>query len=116
MVSLPNGMQSSTGSILGPLLFLIFFNDLPDCLHHSQVIKYADDTVLFISSKDFHIIEAKLSEDISHVGKWFFENEIIMNMKKGKTECMLFGTSKRLSKTPNILSVNFQQNNIKCVS
>ena len=57
------------GSILGPLLFLIFFNDLPDCLHHSQIMKYADDTVLFISSKDFHVIETKLSEDISHVAK-----------------------------------------------
>ena len=102
----------SQGSILGPLLFLIFFNDLPDCLHHSQNIKYTDETVLFISSKDFHVIETKLSEDLSHVGKWFLENEIIMNMKKGKTECMLFDTSKRLSKTPSALSVNYQQSNI----
>ena len=56
-----NGTQSDTeyvtcgvpqGSTLGPLLFLIHFNDVDKCLQHSKIIIYADDTVLFTSAND----------------------------------------------------------------
>ena len=40
------------GSIIGPLLFTLFYNDLPSCLKHSEVIIYADDTVIFVPGKD----------------------------------------------------------------
>ena len=39
------------GSILGPLLFIVFYNDLADYLVNSQVIKYADDTVVYFSGR-----------------------------------------------------------------
>ena len=45
------------GSLLGPLLFTIFFNDLVYCLQKAQVIKYADDTVLYFSHTNFLVIE-----------------------------------------------------------
>ena len=45
------------GSILGPLLFLIYFNDVVDCILNANIIKYADDTVLFFSGKSLQIIE-----------------------------------------------------------
>ena len=86
------------GSILGPLLFMICFNDFHTCLRHAKTIKFADDTVLYFSYTDFHVIENSLNDDMEHVFEFLTENELILNAKKGKTEVMLFGTSKRLSK------------------
>ena len=85
------------GSILGPLLFLIHFNDVHKPLQLSRIITYADDTVIFTSASDFDAIQSSLSEDINRLSSWFRENELIINLKKGKTEVMLFGTAKRLS-------------------
>ena len=88
------------GSILGPLLFLIHFNDVHKSLRYSTIITYADDSVIFTSSKDVKDLDAiqhNLSEDINSLASWFQDNELIINLKKGKTEVMLFGTAKRLS-------------------
>ena len=52
------------GSILGPLLFLISFNDFSECLVHSKVIKFADDTVIHFANRDFYLIERNLNEDL----------------------------------------------------
>ena len=62
-----------------------------------RIITYADDTVIFTSASDFDAIQSSLSEDINRLSSWFRENELIINLKKGKTEVMLFGTAKRLS-------------------
>ena len=88
-------------SILGPLLFLIFFNDITDeCVQqNAEIIKYADETVLFFPAKDLRTIEVNLSDDIKRIATWFEENELIINLKKGKSEVMLFGTSQKLFET-----------------
>ena len=55
------------GSILGPLLFLIHFNDVHKPLQLSRIITYADDTVIFTSASDFDAIQSSLSEDINRL-------------------------------------------------
>ena len=101
------------GSILGPLLFLIYFNDVVDCILNANIIKYADDTVLFFSGKSLQIIEQNLSEDIDRLSVWFEENELIMNLKKGKSEVMLFGTPQKLSKLKKeTLNINYRSSAI----
>ena len=60
---LPVTLGVPQGSILGPLLFLIYINELPGAVSHSQVSLYADDTVLYCFSKDPHQLEKKLNED-----------------------------------------------------
>ena len=95
------------GSILGPLLFIVFFNDFLSCLKHSDVIKYADDTVIYVAGKDIFIIESRLSADMQAISNWCLQNELILNLKVGKTEAMLFGTSKNLSKQTDTLSVKY---------
>ena len=78
------------GSILGPLLFLILFNDVHKSLMHSQTLIYADDTVIFASHRDINIIEGHLNEDINNHSKWLSEKEQIMNIKKGKNRIDTF--------------------------
>ena len=55
------------GSLLGPLLFLIYENDLPDCHLASDIILYADDTVIYYSSKSFNDIEHHINADLLSV-------------------------------------------------
>ena len=81
------------GSILGPLLFLIHFNDVHKSLSYSKIITYADDTVIFTSSKDLDVIQHNLNEGIGSLASWFRDNKLIINLRKGKTEVMLFGTA-----------------------
>ena len=100
------------GSIIGPLLFILFYNDFPSCLKHSKCVIYADDTVIYVPGKDVFIIESRLSADMSRISNWLTENELILNLKKGKTEAMLFGTSKRLATQSDTLHVTFSYENV----
>ena len=99
VLSEPNPINTGVpqGSTLGPLLFLIFFNDVHSPLCHCKILNYADGTVIFTSSNDINAIKDSLSQDLDNLSNWFRDNELIFNLKKGKTEVMLFGTGKRLN-------------------
>ena len=105
------------GSILGPILFLIHFNDVHDHINYSNIITYADDTVLFTSAKNISIIQNNLNKDIKNHSNWFCDNELVINLKKGKTECILFGTGKRLVMLPeNNLVIKIGKNTINFIN
>jgi hypothetical protein len=83
------------GSILGPLLFLVYVNDMKgvtDC----NLILYADDSALMISDKDVTKIEQKLEIELKSVCDWLIDNKLSIHL--GKTESILFGSSKKLKK------------------
>ena len=77
--------------VLGSLLFIIFINDLSDSIEHASVIMYADDTVLYVSHESKEKIENDLNQDMQNLLSYFR-----IKFEKGKTETMLFGTTKRL--------------------
>ena len=74
---------------------------------------YADDTVVYVEKEK---VEEFLNADLQQVASYFDENELFINLRKGKTEAMIFGTGKRLSKTNKHLDVSFRQQQIKNVS
>ena len=82
------------GSALGPLLFLIYINDLPNCLQHSTPRMYADDTGLTIASISPTEIETKMNTDLSNINKWLYANKLSLNI--AKTEFMLVTSRQKL--------------------
>lgn len=82
------------GSILGPLLFLIYINDLPKCLELCEISIYADDTVIYYSSSAPTAVEQALNKDLSNVSKWFDENLLTLNITKSNS--VLIGSSHKL--------------------
>ena len=63
---------------------------------------YADDTVLYVASEKLSDIEAMLAEDVASLANWLEINQLVINLKKSKTESMVFGTAKHLSKEENM--------------
>lgn len=70
------------GSCLGPLLFSIFINDLPQMCSDSQILLYADDTVIYSSKRDINLIQSSLQLDFNTIQKWFLDNGLILNKSK----------------------------------
>ena len=72
------------GTILGPLLFIIFVNSLPDCAN-CKTVMYADDTTLMCSSNDASVLQSQLNDNLSKIASWFNENHLTLNIKKKQT-------------------------------
>jgi hypothetical protein len=92
------------GSNLGPLLFNLYINDLPNCLQTTKASMFADDTNLSCKGQSSADIEYKLNCDLDNTQKWLISNKLTLNRKK--TEYMLIGSQQRLDKilkTPKIL-------------
>ena len=77
------------GSCLGPLLFLLFTNDLHLHLLYSSCILFADDTTIFYSGKSIRYIEWCIREDLKILQDWFQANKLTLNLNK--TVVMIFG-------------------------
>ena len=83
------------GSILGPLLYIIYANDIKDTLTNSKVAFYADDTVLYSSNKDLTKAMANIQKDLDSISEWYKLNGIYINPTK--TKYMIFS-----NKTPKL--------------
>ena len=67
------------GSVLGPLLFLIYMNDMPNCLMTSHAILFADDTTLVASSRDPMQLYHDMNLDLDRLCNWFRSNKLSLN-------------------------------------
>ena len=88
------------GSCLGPLLFLIFCNDLNLNLTYLSCIQFADDTTLYYTHKNLRVLQACIDHDLTKLTDWFRANSLTLNINK--TNLLLFDYWKRESTTLEI--------------
>ena len=80
------------GSTLGPLLFLLYINDLPNISHLLTFVLFADDTNIFVKGKNLCEIINMLNTELSKLSDWFSANQLSLNVTK--TNCILFDNSR----------------------
>ena len=83
------------GSILGPLLFIIYINDLPNCLEQATPRMFADDTSLTAVGKTLNEAEEIANKDLNNVKAWLSSNKLSLNI--AKTEYILIGSRPKIS-------------------
>ena len=109
---LPINYGVPQGSVLGPLLFLIYINDLNGGVTHSKVHHFADDTNMLYISNSLKDTNRKVNQDLRHIVKWLWANKILLN--SGKTELILFRSKhKNITKNMNF-RISGQKINIIC--
>ena len=81
------------GSVLGPLLFLIYINDLHNAIKFSTVHHFADDTNLLVSNVSIKTMQTQINLDLKYLCKWLKANKISLN--SSKTEVLIFRHEKK---------------------
>ena len=106
-----NGVDSSfqqllcgvpQGSLLGPLLFILYMNDFQNSSNVLSCILFADDSSVFFSHKNPNVLLETVNFELRHVEEWICANKLSLNLNK--TQCMLFSNS--ISELPGSVYIN----------
>ena len=92
------------GSILGPILFIIYMNDIPNC-SNLPIYCFADDTTVISSSPSLEDLYRSMNTELNQLYEWFSTNKLKLNEQK--TKYMIFGSNNRQIPTMN-LKINNQ--------
>ena len=81
------------GSVLGPLLFLIYINDLCKCVKYSETYHFADDTNMLLSHSSLETLAKRMNSDLKNLSQWLKANKLSLNVTK--TELIIFHSSSK---------------------
>ena len=77
------------GSVLGPLLFILYTNDLPSSLSHCKTVLFADDTTIYCQGCNLSMVYDQVNIDLDLLSDWFKANQLSVNASK--TKYIIFG-------------------------
>ena len=97
------------GSVLGPWCYLVYSNDMPNCVTSCKMIMYADDTILLACDRNLQVVSDTLSIGISKCYHWLTNNNLSMHM--GKTEAIVISSKRKQHLTSNF-SVTCQSHTV----
>ncbi len=115
-----NGVKSSLqkcklgvpqGSILGPLLFCLYINDLPESCKEVDCQMYADDTIIYVTAESSHMAAEMLTSQLVCISQWLQDNGLTLNYTK--TVSMCFSLK---NKALDVFKIKIEQKEIKEVS
>ena len=92
------------GSVLGPILFLLYINDLHSCIKHSTTYHFADDTNLLNISSNYKTLTKEINKDLKSLVMWLSANKISLN--NDKTEIIYFHKANNVIPSDNKIKLN----------
>ena len=91
------------GSNLGPLLFLVYINDLPNFLNSAIPRMFADDTSVSYAAKSMDELQSVINSELVNLHKWLNTNKLSLNI--AKTQFMIIGSRQRISAMDNRITI-----------
>lgn len=102
------------GSIIGPLMFIIYINDIINSSNVAKYVMFADDTNIFMSSSNLRLLYNTMNSEMAKICKWFSANKLTLNTDK--TQYMIFHRHKKKIHPETISDLYVNGNKIKRVS
>ena len=90
------------GSFFGPVLYLVYANDISNGVQYSSIIQYADDTTLYLSGSSFEEVISNVNRDLYNLTDWMKANKLAISASK--TQVIVFSKNS-LHRTPNFPKV-----------
>jgi hypothetical protein len=102
------------GSSLGPLLFLIYINDLPNCPNHTTARMFADDTSISYASDSAKELQNVINAELKGLSDWLTTIKLSLNIVK--TEFMVVGSRQRIKTLNNEIDIEINGNMVNQVT
>ena len=104
---------AAQGTVLGPTLFILYFNAISKRATRCKLSMFADDCVIYQTGNSWESIRSKLQEDLNDIVQWTERNSLSLNCNK--TQAMIFGPRSKLSRLVNLTPIKVSNVSVRFV-